>query len=117
MEKMKPTRPISTVRKYSWGILLWLNCLILSGCVSQPSRNYDTATVITYAELTLLYEREKMTGRQSDSSYKVRVDSFFASKGTEREGFKKTIDEISANSEVWKLFIQDVSAAMDTIRR
>jgi len=57
-----------------------------------------------------------MVNKQSDSSYQIKVKDFFARKGLQQEKFKKEIDELSHNSEVWKFFIKDVSSAMDSLK-
>jgi hypothetical protein len=89
----------------------------LVGCNSKGSKSYDKSTLITYAELTLLYEKEKMVNKQTDSSYVIKVNEFFASKGLRQDEFKKRIEAISQNDEEWKIFIQDVSTAMDSLKR
>ncbi|MDP1675732.1 MAG: hypothetical protein Q8L88_02610 [Bacteroidota bacterium] len=89
----------------------------LTGCNSQQTKSYDKSTLITYAELTLLYEKEKMVNKQTDSSYVIKVNEFFASKGLQQDEFKRRIETISQNDEEWKIFIQDVSTAMDSLKR
>ena len=89
----------------------------LAGCNSKGSKSYDKSTLITYAELILLYEKEKMVNKQTDSSYVIKVNEFFASKGLRQDEFKKRIEAISQNDEEWKIFIQDVSTAMDSLKR
>lgn len=96
-----------------WVLLITIS---LSGCVSEPSRTYESTMVNTYAELTLLYEKEKMENKQTDSSYQVIVKEFFKKKGLQQEVFKEQVNELSKNSEVWKLFIQDVSSTMDSLK-
>lgn len=104
--------------KQSHSIFCWilLSGISLFGCVTQPSRNYEKSMVTTYAELTLLYEKEKMANKQTDSTYQIKVKEFFDKKGLEQEEFKKEIENISKDSEVWKLFITDVSSAMDSLK-
>ena len=97
-----------------WSLMFGIS---LAGCNSQGSKSYDRATLITYAELTLLYEKEKMVNKQTDSSYVIKVNQFFASKGLRQDDFKKRIEAISQNDEEWKIFIQDVSTAMDSLKR
>lgn len=89
----------------------------LIGCNSQQTKSYDKSTMITYAELTLLYEKEKMVNKQTDSSYVIKVNEFFASKGMQQSEFKKRIETISQDEEEWKIFIQDVSTTMDSLKR
>ena len=97
-----------------WSLMFGIS---LAGCNSQGSKSYDKSTLITYAELTLLYEKEKMVNKQTDSSYVIKVNQFFASKGLRQDEFKKRIEAISQNDEEWKIFIQDVSTAMDSLKR
>jgi len=100
----------------SVGIWILLFGISASGCVSEPTRNYKKEFVNTYAELTLLFEKEKMVKKQTDSSYQIIVKDFFVKKGVEQEIFKKQIEEMSKDEQVWKLFIQDVSVAMDSLK-
>lgn len=86
------------------------------GCTSSASKPYNRSYVITYAELTLLYEKEKMTNKLVDSLYQVKVKEFFEKKGLQQNDFKKEIDELSEDNAVWKMFIQDVTAAMDSLK-
>ncbi|MBI2427694.1 MAG: hypothetical protein HYV29_02670 [Ignavibacteriales bacterium] len=86
-------------------------------CSSTPSKPYDRALVTTYAELTLLYEKEKMTNKVVDSLYQIKVKDFFVQKGLQQETFKEVIDDLSQHPEAWKMFIQDVTTAMDSLKR
>jgi hypothetical protein len=95
-------------------ILLFGICI--TGCSPQHPKSYSESTLITYAELTLLYEKEKMVNKQTDSTYKVKVKDFFASKSLQQDEFKKQIETISQDDEEWKIFIQDVSTAMDSLK-
>jgi hypothetical protein len=63
-----------------------------------------------------LYEKEKMANKQTDSTYKIKIKDFFANKGLQQDEFKKKIEIISRDDEEWKIFIQDVSTAMDSLR-
>lgn len=101
----------------SVGIGILMFGFLLTGCSSQQQKPYDKSTLITYAELTLLYEKEKMVNKQTDSSYVIKVNEFFVSKGLQQDEFKKRIEAISQNDENWKIFIQDVSTAMDSLKR
>lgn len=105
--------------KWNWlffGIWVLIFGISLNGCISEPSRSYKKEFVTTYAELTLLYEKEKMVNKRNDSSYQVLVKEFFEKKGLKQDEFKKQAEELSKNTEVWKFFIQDVSAAMDSLK-
>jgi hypothetical protein len=98
------------------GIWILIFALILAGCSPQHPKSYNNSTLITYAELTLLYEKEKMVNKQTDSSYVIKVNEFFASKGLQQNEFKKRIETISQDEEEWKIFIQDVSTTMDSLK-
>jgi ABC-type multidrug transport system fused ATPase/permease subunit len=87
-----------------------------SSCSSPSSKPYNHDLVVTYAELTLLYEKEKMTNKIIDSLYQIKVKDFFAAHGYEQEKFKQVIDELSQHPEAWKMFIQDVTMAMDSLK-
>ena len=86
------------------------------GCSSPTSKPYDRSLVVTYAELTLLYEKEKMSNKVTDSLYQVKVKEFFVKKGLEQDEFKKEIEELSQKYEAWKMFIRDVTTAMDSVK-
>ncbi len=101
---------------FAVGIWMLLFGVAISGCNSQQSKTYDKSTMITYAELTLLYEKEKMVNKQTDSSYVIKVNEFFASKGLQQNEFKKKIETIAQDDEEWKIFIQDVSTVMDSLK-
>jgi len=89
---------------------------VLIGCSPENSKPYDRALVITYAELTLLYEKEKMTEKVPDSLYRNSVNDFFVQRGYEQKKFRQVIDDLSEYPEAWKMFLQDVTTAMDSIR-
>lgn len=91
--------------------------ILCTGCSPSNSKPYDRSLVVTYAELTLLYEKEKMTNRVVDSLYQLKVQDFFARKGLEQESFRSVVDELSKHPEAWKMFIQDVTAAMDSVKK
>lgn len=88
----------------------------LSGCVSEPKRTYPKSFVHTYAELTLLYESQKMEKRETDSAYQVTVRKFFTDRGWKMEEFKQRTEEISADPQEWKMFINDVTTLVDSIK-
>ncbi len=98
------------------GIWILIFGISASGCVSEPTRTYGKEVVTTYAQLTLLYEKEKMVGKVSDSLYQIKVKDFFKGKGIEEKIFRKGVEEFSRNEGVWKLFIQDVSVVMDSLK-
>jgi hypothetical protein len=98
------------------GVWILIFGISASGCVSEPSRDYDREFVNTYAELTLLYEKQKMEKKEPDSTYQVMVKEFFESKGWKQEEFKKQAEDLSQRPHVWKLFISDVTATIDSIK-
>jgi uncharacterized lipoprotein YehR (DUF1307 family) len=103
-------------KMYFFGIWMLVFGISAAGCVSEPTRTYGKEVVTTYAQLTLLYEKEKMVNKVSDSLYQVKVKDFFKTKGIEEKVFRKGVEEFSRNEGVWKLFIQDVSAVMDSLK-
>ena len=114
---MTPNNPQHPTSRAMLTILLCaLIFPLLPGCVSEPTRNYKKDFVVTYAELTLLYEKEKMQKHQTDSAYQVTVQQFFEKKGLKQADFKGAVEQLSGNEKVWKLFIQDVTTAMDSLR-
>lgn len=98
------------------GITFFPPVFFVASCTGEHSKPYDRALVTTYAELTLLYEKEKMMSKLSDSLYQIKVKEFFVAKGYEQKKFKKVVEELSQHPEIWKMFIQDVSIAMDSLR-
>ncbi|MEW5798664.1 MAG: hypothetical protein AB1728_06625 [Bacteroidota bacterium] len=90
---------------------------LFNGCSPSTSKPYDRSLVVMYAELTLLYEKEKMTNKVIDSLYQIKVKDFFNEKGLEQERFKEVVDELSKHPEAWKMFIQDVTTAMDSLKK
>lgn len=88
----------------------------IEGCSEHQSVPYDRQTVTTFAELSILYEKEKMAQKVTDSLYQVRIDSFFLSKGTTKEAFKERIDKISSDNIIWKGFIQQTTRAIDSLK-
>jgi|GEM_PF-2219418 len=90
--------------------------ICLTSCSTTASKPYNRDLVVTYAELTLLYEKEKMMNKLSDSLYQTRVKEFFRAKGYEQEKFKQVVEELSQHPEAWKMFIQDVTIAMDSLQ-
>ena len=99
-----------------WGLWILVFGIFGTGCVSESSRTYGKEVVTTYAQLTLLYDKEKMINKLSDSLYQVKVKDFFKTKGIEEKVFRKGVEEFSRDEKVWKLFIQDVSAVMDSLK-
>jgi predicted tellurium resistance membrane protein TerC len=109
---------MNQIQIHSLRLIFIIFCIavVSNGCTLQDSKPYDRSLVLTYAELTLLYEKEKMTNRLTDSLYQIKVTEFFSGKGLEQQTFKKTIDKMTEYPQVWKVFIQDVTTAMDSIR-
>jgi hypothetical protein len=99
-----------------FGIWLLIVGYAAAGCTSEPTRSYGKEVVTTYAQLTLLYEKEKMVNKVSDSLYQAKVKDFFQKKGIEEKVFRKGVEEFSRDERTWKLFIQDVSLVMDSLK-
>ena len=99
------------------GIWFLVFGILFNSCTSKDSKPYDRSLVVTYAELTLFYEKEKMTNKVVDSLYQIKVKDFFIQKGLEQKIFKEVVDELSKHPEEWKMFIQDVTTAMDSLKR
>lgn len=89
---------------------------ILTGCVSEPKRSYSKEFLTTYVELTMLYERMKMEQKVPDSTYQVTVKEFFAARGLDQGEYKKQVEVLSNDAQVWKLFIHDVTKAIDSLK-
>ena len=114
-KRVKETLPM---QKYLFLIFLFVSSVIvsLSGCDSKNAAPYDPSFVKTFAELSLLYEKERMVNRVPDSLYQIKVAGFLSGKGMTREEFKKKVESLSADNEIWKNFIQDVTKSMDSIK-
>jgi len=106
------------MQKYLILIFLFGSAMIgaVSGCNSKNTAPYDPSFVRTFAELSLMYEKEKMVNRVPDSLYQLKVAGFLSGKGLTREEFKKKVESLSAEDEIWKNFIQDVTKSMDSIK-
>ncbi len=88
----------------------------LSGCDTDAPHTFDKQIVVTYAELSMMYEKEKMVNKITDSLYQGKVNEFFRQKGTTEEEFKKQIEELTKDNKEWRDFIQQVSTAMDSLK-
>lgn len=106
------------MQKYLFLIILFGSPAIVavSGCDSKNAPPYDPSFVKTFAELSLLYEKEKMVNRVPDSLYQVKVTGFLSGRGMTNEEFKMKVESLSADDEIWKNFIQDVTKSMDSIK-
>ena len=76
------------------GIWFLVFGILFNSCTSKDSKPYDRSLVVTYAELTLFYEKEKMTNKVVDSLYQIKVKDFFIQKGLEQKIFKEVVDEL-----------------------
>ena len=116
-QEQRLTEPmIITQNQRVRAIWILIFALATGGCVSEPGRTYKKEFVNTYAELTLVYEKQKIDKREIDSNYQVLVKEFFEKKGIHQDEFKKAAEELSQNPQVWKLFITDVTSAIDSIK-
>lgn len=89
---------------------------ILTGCVSEPKRSYSREFLKTYVDLTMLYERMKMEQKVPDSAYQVTVKEFFTARGLDQNEYKKQVEVLSNDAQVWKLFIHDVTKEIDSLK-
>ncbi len=106
-------------KKHAIGFFLTILMMFafgLSACNSPADRSYEQETVRRYAELSLLYEKEKMIGKKTDSVYQSIVGKFFEDQQIRQEEFKQQIEDISDDPVMWKFFIQDVTVTIDSIK-
>ncbi|MBW7889089.1 MAG: hypothetical protein H3C35_12150 [Bacteroidetes bacterium] len=97
-----------------FGILLCIS--FFQACETHQTKKYDSSLVKTYAELSLLYEKEKMTEKISDSLYQIKVAEFFTKKGMKESDFRRQSEELMEDYKTWKLFLTDVSRALDSLK-
>ncbi|NUN70458.1 MAG: hypothetical protein HUU02_12175 [Bacteroidetes bacterium] len=90
--------------------------VLLAGCISEPKRSYSEKFVKTYVDLTMLYEKMKMEQKVPDSTYQVNVRSFFTERGLDQAEFKRQVEVLSNDPQVWKMFIHDVTRQIDSLK-
>jgi hypothetical protein len=100
------------------GTCVLFSILLITGnsCQNKPASLPDKQFVTTFAELSLLFEKEKMVNKDPDSLYQIKVHEFFLKKGTTPEAFKKHVDELSADNAQWKEFLQQATKTIDSIK-
>jgi hypothetical protein len=113
--KVKVLRITKMHKTYTFFLALLI--LIFSGCSSRHSSSPDKKIVRTYAELTLLYEKEKMANKVSDSLYQIRVNEFFAARNLDETEFKKEVDFYLADGKSAKVFLAEVTEVLDSLSR
>ena len=90
--------------------------LSLGGCQPRSSRKYPREFVVTYAELLVLHEKEKVTGNTPDSVYRVKVRELLAARNENEGEFKKRVEELSRDDQVWRTFLGEATGLMDSIK-
>jgi hypothetical protein len=98
-------------------IFLIFFIITITGCSSRNSSSPDTAIVRTYAELTLLYEKEKMANKISDSLYQIKVKDFFAGRNLYEDNFRNEVDFYLSDGKSAKIFLAEVTGVLDSIAR
>ncbi|MDD8018447.1 MAG: hypothetical protein PHP42_08740 [Bacteroidota bacterium] len=98
---------------------IYCSCVlfIFYGCHSDPVHTFDKQLVATYAELMVMYEKEKMVNKITDSLYQIKVADLFRQKNMTEEKFKSQIDEIKMDNHEWRDFLTQVTAATDSLKR
>jgi len=86
------------------------------GCKKKHPSLKDHNLVVTYAELSILNENEKMVKKATDSLYQIKVKEFFANKGVTEDAFKEEITGVEKDNVEWREFIQQVSTAVDSLK-
>ena len=93
-----------------------LGMIGLVGCKKKHPSLTDHNLVVTYAELSILNETEKMTNKITDSLYQIKVKEFFEKKGVTEDAFKEEITVVEKDNVEWKEFVQQVSTAVDSLK-
>jgi len=83
---------------------------------TPTSKKYSYGQVVTYAELLVLHEREKMVYSTPDSIYRNRVNQFFSQRKIAKEEFEKRIIELSRDNDAWRSFLMEATVAVDSIK-
>ncbi|HTR81403.1 MAG TPA: hypothetical protein VMM58_07210 [Bacteroidota bacterium] len=89
---------------------------LFHGCASPPPKKIPADSVRLYAELLVMYEREKLGGSVADSVYQKDVGNFFVRHGVNEEEFRKEIADISRDEIAWRNFLSETTAAVDSIK-
>ena len=98
-------------------LCLTIACGIFEGCSSKKEYTPDKNFVRIYSELAVMYEKEKMTDKISDSTYRVSVNNFFASHKLTEQQFEEKVNQLMTDGTQWRRFLTDVSATIDEIKR
>lgn len=101
-----------SIYKYVFLVAVFL----LQACETPQTKSYNHTFVTTYAELSIFYEKEKMGAKISDSLYQVKVADFFLKKKIKESDFRKQSEELMGDYKIWKLFLADVSRAIDSLK-
>lgn len=106
------------MRTRSFLILSFVLCssFVLESCGTPATKTFSPELVHTYAELLVLHEREKINGNTSDSLYTIKVKGLFAARKINEEEFQRRIVELSRDDVTWRGFLNDATAAMDSIK-
>jgi len=86
------------------------------GCKKKHPSLKDHNLVVTYAELSILNENEKMVNKITDSLYQIKVTEFFEKKGITEDAFKEEITGVEKDNVEWREFIQQVSTSVDSLK-
>jgi hypothetical protein len=95
---------------------VFFSLLIFEGCSSPAPKKISSALVRTYAELLVMHEKEKIVGSTPDSLYRLNVKEFFAARKINEEDFQKEVTQISRNDVAWRVFLNEATAAVDSIK-
>ena len=93
-------------------IAAWL----FPGCAPDPPPKYSHEIVRTYAELIVFHEKQKLVWMIPDTLYRERLKDFFAERKTDEGKFKDQITQISRDGTTWRVFLNEVTAAVDSIK-
>jgi hypothetical protein len=97
-------------------VVMLIAAALDQGCGTQTPIKYSHALVRTYAELLVFHEKEKMIGTMSDSLYRRRLKDFFAERKIDEGEFRNQITRISRDDVAWRLFLNEATAAVDSIK-
>ena len=109
------------LKTYNFQAILVLSicCLLMIGSVGCKKKHpslKDHNLVVTYAELSILNENEKMVNKITDSLYQIKVTEFFEKKGITEDAFKEEITGVEKDNVEWREFIQQVSTSVDSLK-
>jgi hypothetical protein len=90
---------------------------IFEGCSPTKEPPIDQNFVKTYAELGILYEKEKIVDRVPDSTYRNDVADFFSSHHITEKEFNQKVAALQGSGNRWLKFLSAVTNVTMAIKQ